>query len=48
MGKNSKQKQRMAREGADRAVSQMDQRDLTSMTSQERKKVEQERLSGGE
>ncbi|WP_270181609.1 hypothetical protein [Alkalihalobacillus sp. CinArs1] len=48
MGKNSKQKQRMARAGADRAVAHDDPRDLTSMSSQERKKVEQERLSGGE
>ncbi|WP_347550779.1 hypothetical protein ABFG93_03830 [Pseudalkalibacillus hwajinpoensis] len=46
MAKNSKTK-RMVKEGADRAVRQMDQHDLTSMSNQ-RKQQQQENLSGGE
>ncbi|WP_169525163.1 hypothetical protein [Pseudalkalibacillus hwajinpoensis] len=47
MAKNNKTK-RMVKEGADRAVRNMDQHDLTSMSSQQRKQQQQENLSGGE
>ena len=47
MAKNSKTK-RMIKEGADRAVQNMDQHDLASLSSQQRKKQQQENLSGGE
>ncbi|MGB8001070.1 MAG: hypothetical protein WCF60_13380 [Anaerobacillus sp.] len=47
MAKNSKTK-RTGKEGADRAVQNMDQHDITSLSQQQRKKQQQENLSGGE
>ena len=47
MAKNSKTK-RMGKEGANRVVQNMDQHDITSLSQQQRKKQQQENLSGGE
>ncbi len=38
----------MVKEGADRVVQNMDQHDLTSFSNEQRKKQQQENLSGGE